>query len=127
MTTISRGPVVLDVAGTTLTADDRRRLLPPLVGGVIKREEESFLATIDGGLERIDAAGLDGGIEERLGYLAAGQRERGLERIDDGPLDRIERRRGILPHGSGLPDRRPEHEPCPCPVRRAWCVAPGHP
>ncbi len=29
------GPVVLDVAGTALTDDDRRRLLHPLVGGVI--------------------------------------------------------------------------------------------
>jgi beta-N-acetylhexosaminidase len=35
MTTIPRGPVVLDVAGTTLADDDRRRLLHPLVGGVI--------------------------------------------------------------------------------------------
>lgn len=29
------GPVVLDVAGTTLTDDDRRRIAHPLVGGVI--------------------------------------------------------------------------------------------
>ena len=29
------GPVVIDVAGTALTEDDRRRLLHPLTGGVI--------------------------------------------------------------------------------------------
>jgi beta-N-acetylhexosaminidase len=28
-------PVVLDIAGTTLTAADRRRLLHPLTGGLI--------------------------------------------------------------------------------------------
>ena len=29
------GPVVMDVAGTALTDDDRRRLVHPLTGGVI--------------------------------------------------------------------------------------------
>jgi len=33
--TMALGPVVLDVAGTELTPDDRRRLLHPLTGGVI--------------------------------------------------------------------------------------------
>ncbi|HET9404716.1 MAG TPA: beta-N-acetylhexosaminidase [Burkholderiales bacterium] len=33
--TLALGPLMLDVAGTALTADDRRRLLHPLVGGVV--------------------------------------------------------------------------------------------
>lgn len=35
MTTIDHAPVVLDIAGTTLNADDRRRLRHPLTGGLI--------------------------------------------------------------------------------------------
>lgn len=35
MTLISSGPVVLDVEGLTLTAEDRRRITHPLCGGVI--------------------------------------------------------------------------------------------
>jgi len=33
--TLALGPVMLDVEGTALSADDRRRLLDPLVGGVV--------------------------------------------------------------------------------------------
>ena len=32
---VTLGPAVIDVAGTELTGDDRRRLLHPLTGGVI--------------------------------------------------------------------------------------------
>ena len=35
MTSIQHAPVVIDIAGTTLNADDRRRLQHPLVGGMI--------------------------------------------------------------------------------------------
>lgn len=34
-TGVSHSPVILDIAGTTLTADDRRRLKHPLTGGLI--------------------------------------------------------------------------------------------
>ena len=32
---MSLGPVMLDIEGTQLTADDKKKLLHPLVGGVI--------------------------------------------------------------------------------------------
>ena len=32
---IAHAPLVLDIAGTTLTADDRRRIKHPLVGGLV--------------------------------------------------------------------------------------------
>ena len=35
MTDSLHSPVILDIAGTTLTADDRRRLAHPLTGGMI--------------------------------------------------------------------------------------------
>ena len=34
-TSVSHSPVVLDIAGLTLNADDRRRLEHPLTGGLI--------------------------------------------------------------------------------------------
>ena len=65
------------------------------------------------GRGRVDAAGLQGGVEQRLGRLATRQRERGVERVDDGPLDRVERRGGVLRQHGRRAARRHEHEPGP--------------